>query len=242
MTDCFVRGAAMWTEEHGAPEAAWLPSRLRRRTSMLTRMAAEVFGRIAERGALDSARIATVHASAYGEIATTLGLLDMMQEDDGAVSPTRFHNSVHNTGAGYLSIATGNRGFSTAVAAGTRTVAAALCEAVALLATQEPEVVLLVAEEPVGAPFAELVRHGPLAVGFHLSREAGPRSMCFRVQRGPVDGTIGEDDGELASNPCLPALWLARAVGAARPARVPLQAQADTDGRTWLVELAEETS
>ena len=61
-----------------------------------------------------------------------------------AISPTRFHNSVHNAAAGYWTIGTGCRAASTALSAFDRSFAAGLLEAATQCAA-DGEAVLLVA-------------------------------------------------------------------------------------------------
>ena len=91
----------------------------------------------------DAARLPTVFASAHGD----LGLLDAMcrtlATQPTLVSPTKFHNSVHNAAAGYWTIATGCGAASTAVAAGRCSFAAGLLEA-ALQCVADDQPVLLV--------------------------------------------------------------------------------------------------
>lgn len=78
-------------------------------------------------------RVPTVFGSAHGETAVMAELLDQMLEQGGSMSPISFASSVHNAASGYLSIATGNRGFTTSIAAGHDTVASCLIEAFGLI-------------------------------------------------------------------------------------------------------------
>ena len=171
-------GVATWRAEDGRPRPDLLPAMLRRRTSTLTRAVALALGRLAEGSGADVSRAALVHASALGEIEVTVNLLNMMREGDGALSPTRFHNSVHNTATGYVSIATENRGFATAVAAGPATVAAGLFEAAGLVAAGHDQVLLALADEPPPAPLADpnAPPYAALCVALHLGpAAAAPR-------------------------------------------------------------------
>ena len=55
-----------------APAGALFAPGMRRRTSLLTRAAAEAFAQAAREGGADLATVPSVYASAYGEIATTI--------------------------------------------------------------------------------------------------------------------------------------------------------------------------
>ncbi len=85
-----IAGASLWTpgyvepaafsrrardEAITKPAAMLLPARLRRRTSLLTRMVADVFAQAAEQASVERGAAGVVFASAYGEIQTTGTLL-----------------------------------------------------------------------------------------------------------------------------------------------------------------------
>ena len=52
---------------------------------------------------------ALVFGSCHGEMEIAVAQMEMFQEDKGLLSPARFKNSVHNTGAGMFSIAMINK-------------------------------------------------------------------------------------------------------------------------------------
>jgi hypothetical protein len=147
-----VVGTASWVSGAAAPTAALLPAALRRRTSTLTRAVVEVAGAAAQAADVALAELPVVVATDLGELVTTVDLLAMMNDGDGALSPTKFHNSVHNTASAYLGIATGNRRPATAVAAGAATCGVGLLEAALLLQDGHAHVLLILADEPVPAP------------------------------------------------------------------------------------------
>ena len=189
-------------EDPGAtPRAELLPPMLRRRTSLLTRMSAEV-ARQALRG-LPPGPTTMVYGSVYGEIRTTLELLAALVAGPEPLSPTRFHNSVHNTAAGYVSIATANHAGNSVLAAGRSTLAMALLDCAALVACGGGDAVLVIAEEPLPEPLAAGRRYGPFAAAFALSALAPPdrseETWSCRLVRGRSD----------AAPPHAPPPWLA---------------------------------
>ena len=102
----------------GRPAAELLHPRLRRRTSVLTRASVTALEAAVREGGADLASVRFVLVSSFGEIETTVELLAQLADPQGPVSPTKFHNSVHNTATGYMSIASGNHREATALAGG----------------------------------------------------------------------------------------------------------------------------
>lgn len=101
--------------------------------------------RVAEQacGARDASTVAAVFSSSAGDIDIADQLCFAVNTPERAISPTRFHNSVHNAPAGYWSIATGAREPTTSLSAGPGGFAVALCEAWGLLAQLRQPVLLV---------------------------------------------------------------------------------------------------
>ncbi len=248
----YVHAVALWSPEYpdaaallegrravspGEPAAQLLPRRVRGRASLMSAMLAEVVGRAAAEGGADLARVPLVVGSSFGEMDTTAQLLEMMSSADGALSPARFQASVHNAGAGQISIATANTAVSTCLASGLATSAAALLEASALLsgagpcddpaAMQNGEVLVAVADEALPEFFADGERYGSLAVGLLLrTRAAGALAALsapvFQPEP-PVSAANGSRGvAEFAAHPAAPLLALACAVLDRRPATLGL--------------------
>jgi len=231
---------AAWLEGVPRPPAAaapaeLLPAAVRRRATGLARMAAEVAAQAARAGALDLAAAPVVLGSAYGEIATAVEMMRSFHEGEGMPSPTRFHNSVHNTPAAYLSIAGGNRGFSTALAAGRETPAMALLEVAALLEERGGDALLVLLDEPPPPPFDPARPYPPAAVAFHLQAEPGPAARARLSGLAQGGGASPELPGGLADHPCSGGFALAAAV--ARGIRGPVALGGPGGG--FAVELAE---
>ena len=228
-------GIGPWVEGRraatpGEPRAAIVPPRLARRTSFLTRMAAEVLGQAA--AGADLSQVTTVYASAYGEVQTLAALLEMLCSD-GIFSPARFHNSVHNTAGGHISIATANRAFSTTLAAGAETVAMGLFEALALLDARGGDAIVVFADE-APAQFG-LPPFESLAVAVHLAAQppAGALARLSGLRR--AEGLrVPEVRADFVHNPVAPSLALVEAIRLRRSGPVPLT----LDPRAgWVVDL-----
>lgn len=89
------------------PVPAILPPAERRRASRLVRLALAVGMEAATHAGADASQLATVFSASCGDGHNCHALCETLASDDRSVSPTRFHNSVHNTAAGYWGIATG---------------------------------------------------------------------------------------------------------------------------------------
>ncbi len=68
-------------------------------------------------GRARSAEMAMVFAASGGDGETIHEILAVLATEQREVSPTRFHNSVHNAPSGYWAVATGSRAPSTSLSA-----------------------------------------------------------------------------------------------------------------------------
>ncbi|USG62611.1 beta-ketoacyl synthase chain length factor [Sneathiella marina] len=122
----------------GIPDVRDLPAGMRRRLSLLGKMALRV---ALDAGQADTTRI--VFSSRYGNVLQMLQLLQTMAVDE-PISPTGFGMSVHNSLVGMLSIITKNVRSQTAIAAGSESFCMGLVEALGLLAENPHEPVMLI--------------------------------------------------------------------------------------------------
>ena len=83
-----------------------LPATERRRATPVTRLALDLAMEAA--GDQDTRKLSAVFCSSGGEVTVVHEIFSMLAEGDTVLSPTAFHNSVHNAAAGYWSIASGS--------------------------------------------------------------------------------------------------------------------------------------
>lgn len=161
------------------PPLAFVNSRLQRAISLMCRMAVQVVGDAIEAAGIAPDQCATVFGSSHGEMQIAVDQMVMMQEGEGRLSPARFKNSVHNTAAGLFSIASGNRGFTTAVAGGAHTFPLALLEGAALIASgEQTHAVVAIADEPLPEPLSQFGERRAIAAAVVLSSaSAGSRGQ-----------------------------------------------------------------
>jgi hypothetical protein len=170
MGDVDVLGLGAWSERFanwsalatGVRTGEWhggaqlQPSRIapreRRRAPKPVKMAIEVMSQACDMANTEPASVATVFSSAMGDMQITDYMCSALAVTPREISPTRFHNSVHNAPSGYWSIATGSHAPASAISAYRYTAPMAFLEA-AIQALEENVAVLVVTQE-MAAPVA----------------------------------------------------------------------------------------
>ena len=127
----------------GRPAPALLPANERRRAPDTVLVALEAAHAACTGSGRDPATLPSVFASACGDMAITDHMCRTLATSPLELSPTRFHNSVHNAAAGYWTIGTGAMAPATALSAGSASFAMGLLEALAQLHAGAPAVLLV---------------------------------------------------------------------------------------------------
>jgi hypothetical protein len=146
-----------------APETALLPANERRRSTDSVRWAVHVAQEALAQSRLDPRTVATVFASSGGEMAVLDQLCRALTTTERIISPTLFHQSVHNTAAGYWGIATRCQQSSTALSCYDDSCAAGLLEAMSYAAMEDGPVLFVSYDLPAPAP---LIRARPIQSAF----------------------------------------------------------------------------
>src|SRR5207244_222580 len=149
-----------------------LPSAERRRTGAVVRLALTAGLEATERAGVDAARLPAVFTSSGGDGENCHEICQVLASADRQLSPTRFHNSVHNAAAGYWGIATGRPARSTALGAYDAGVGAGLLEALTQVVAEGPAVLLIAYD----ASHPEPMR----------STAVPSTSTCVRASRSPA--------------------------------------------------------
>lgn len=129
------------------PDKTLLPAGLRRRSGLTTLMAVTAAMKACQLASVEANQLPSVFASVGGEIQVTDGLCRSLTDIDYLLSPTQFHNSVHNTTAGYWGILTQCQQASTAIAAVDDTFAMGLLEAWSQLQQHAGDLLLVCYDE-----------------------------------------------------------------------------------------------
>jgi hypothetical protein len=162
-----------------------VPGRMRRRMTLMGSMvvggaaAALDDAGLGERD--DQASIGSVFGTSYGEIAVACRIFE--QGLDAGISPTAFHNSVHNAPLGYLSIFSGLRGPSLTLSDSTLSGEESMAEAASILSEGAARAVIVGAgDESCPSIFSPCWRTG----------EDAPRETARSLESGD---TLVTDEG-----------------------------------------------
>lgn len=158
-----------------APEG--LPPAERRRTGATVKLAISVAQQAVAAAAIDCQELPAVFSSSGGDGLICHEICATLASADRQLSPTRFHNSVHNAAAGYWSLATGATAASTALCAHDGSFAAGLLEALALVTVDRVAVLLSAYETSYPEPL-RAIRPLPdsFAVALVLTPDPTPQS------------------------------------------------------------------
>lgn len=178
-----------------------LPPAERRRTGATVKLALAVAQQAVTDAGADAATLATVFASSGGDGAICHEICATLASEDRQLSPTRFHNSVHNAAAGYWGIAMKATARSTALCAFDGSFAAGLLEAMTLVAVEAAPTLLVAYETGYPEPLhAKRPLPDALGVALLLDPSPGPRAYAR------ISITLTDAEAERMPQPPLEAL------------------------------------
>ncbi len=161
------------------PRPAVIPKRELRRSPNASRLAVEVAVQACEAAGQDTANIRSVFTSSLGDSAITDYMCRTLAGDDKLLSPTRFHNSVHNAAAGCWSIACNNPLQTNFVASFGNSAGLAFLEAMTLVASDARPTLFVAVDVPVPGPLASVHGNGTTAaLAMVIDRENEDAAPC----------------------------------------------------------------
>jgi hypothetical protein len=207
----YVNGVALWSERLPGWESArailsgetappveaaprpspqLLPPTERRRAPDTVAVALEAASAACRYAELSPASLPCVFSSMHGDLAITDYMCATMATTPALVSPTRFHNSVHNAAAGYWTIAADCTRPYTALSAGEHSFGAGLLEACVQAASGKENILLVAYDIDARGPLAPVARSKHLlAAALVVGTDRGPRALAqfeFGVVSGPA--------------------------------------------------------
>jgi hypothetical protein len=215
------------------PVADLLPAVERRRTGSMVKMALAVGHAALVSAGRPADSVATVFVSSGGDGDVINDICITLAGADRQVSPTRFHNSVHNAPSGYWGIATHSHHPSTSLCGFDWSFAIGLLEAAAQVQVDRPEVLLVAYDTPYPFPL-DGVRHldQPFGTALLLTRDRTGRALAeLEITMDAQAKAISQMSNAAlerlrAGNPCARALPLLAALAGAKPRAVTLQRDA----------------
>lgn len=177
------------------PSPQLLAPNERRRAPESVAVALEVAQAACMAAGRDPASLPSVFASTHGDLAITDYMCATLAGDPRTISPTRFHNSVHNAAAGYWTIGSGCMQATTAISALQATFAQGLIEALAQLADGAEAVLLVAYDTAASGPLAAVSPSRGLLGGALLLSQRGDGT---RLHATLADGAAPAAQGALA--------------------------------------------
>lgn len=134
------------------PPVELLPPAERRRAGLTIRLAIAAGIEALAQAGREPADMAMVFTASGADGETIHEILAVLATEQREVSPTRFHNSVHNAPSGYWAVATGSRAPSTSLSAFDGSFVAGLLEATAQATVEDRPVTLIAYDVPYPDP------------------------------------------------------------------------------------------
>ncbi len=175
-----LRGQAPYLKETIELDApAILTGRERRRSNPTVRLALNAAQEAVDQAGIPAEEMAAVFGSSVGSGLEVHQILEALTKPDMPVSPTQFHNSVHNSAVGYWCIATSCHQASTSIAGYDYTFPAALLKAAVQTVTEDRPVLLSVFDCPFPEPLNQKRPiASPFGVALVLIPSAGPAALA----------------------------------------------------------------
>lgn len=144
--------AAYLPQKTQIPPPELLPAAERRRASDIVKLTLATSVEAITAAQQDAASLPSVFSFSNGDGVNCHALCEMLASADRHISPTRFHNSVHNAAAGYWSIAMGAMATSSVLCAYDASFGAGLLEAMTQVAVDGTRCVLMVSDTTYPEP------------------------------------------------------------------------------------------
>jgi hypothetical protein len=133
-----------------APEL--LPAAERRRASDIVKLTLATSLEAIATAGLQSENLPSVFSFSNGDGVNCHTICEMLASEDRQISPTRFHNSVHNAAAGYWSIATETMATSSVLCAYDASFGAGLLDAITQVVVDKTRCILMSSDTPYPEP------------------------------------------------------------------------------------------
>ena len=207
----YVNGAALWAPrlpgwerarrvlagEEAPPEPAsrpspeLLPPNERRRAPDTVAVALDAALSACRSAGLSPGSLSSVFSSMHGDLAITDYMCATMASEPALVSPTRFHNSVHNAAAGYWTIGAECVRPYTALSAGEHSFGAGLLEACVQARSGGENILLVAYDIDSRGPLAAMARSKHLlATALVIGPERGAHALAAFDLSLHIDGGL----------------------------------------------------
>ncbi len=195
---------------------ALLPANERRRTTPLIKLALQAAEEAQRHSGIAAEKLASVFASSDGDTHIVDNLCNALTLPERPVSPTQFHNSVHNAAAGYWTLAAKAKRFSTSISAGHASFAAGLLEAMSYVTVEGAPVLMVAYDVALPESLEDFgINHEHFAAALVLAPQNEPGIGTLSSTTEATDDLVTllpELDTLRQSNPAAEALLLLQAL------------------------------
>lgn len=215
------------------PPPALLPAAERRRCGEIVKLALATSTEAMEAAGVIAADLPSVFTASHGDGHNCHAICEMLASDDRQISPTRFHNSVHNAASGYWSIATGAMAPSAVLCAHDGSFGAGLLEALTQVVVDDTRCILIASDTDYPEPVLSV---RPLSELLGIALVFAPARSAKSVAR--IDLEISDAPGDRFADaalenlrctiPAARGLPLLQAIALGKPGRVVLDYLDDT--------------
>ena len=143
------KGIKLCDGELSGPKPHLVPANERRRLPLPARLAIESSWQATQAAGVDLENLTSVFVSGLGDTDLTDYMCKVLASEHKELSPTKFHNSVHNAPAGYWTISSKNMASATSVAGYEHSTSLALLEALIQLRSENNPVLVTLYDAPV---------------------------------------------------------------------------------------------
>ena len=211
------------------PPITLLPANERRRMVKTVKLALAVGVQAFAHAGRDPKETATVFTSSGGDNDTLHDILESLAAPQIEVSPTRFHNSVHNAPSGYWSIATGSSAPTSSLCMHDNSFVAGLLDAAAQAVVEKQPIGLIAYDLPYPGPLNAVRKIGStFGVGMVIVPEPSDRAMASVTlsiearNDAPTAMTIEPRETIRRGNPAARSLPLLEAIARGSDSRIVL--------------------
>ena len=175
------------------PAGELLPAAERRRTGTVVKLALAAGQEAIKQARVDAVRTPTIFTSSSSDGDNLHAICETLALPAPEISPTRFHNSVHNAAAGYWGIATRSVASSTSLCCFDGSFAAGLLEASVQADAERTSVGLIAYDLPYPAPLNAVRRvRASFSVALVLSPSRSERTLAL-IEVAPETARIEAD-------------------------------------------------
>ena len=186
------------------PVPELLPAAERRRASDIVKLTLATSVEAIATAGLEAASLPSVFSFSNGDGINCHTICEMLASEDRQISPTRFHNSVHNAAAGYWSIATGAMATSSVLCAFDASFGAGLLDALTQVVVDETSCILMASDTPYPEP---MFSKRPIPDNFGIALVLVPQSSSNTIAK--INVSITNDVASKFSDAALETLRIA---------------------------------